>query len=99
MPFTSNVIEMELTGVGDEVIPLGKGYSKTQVEISERNSGVLSIKPKGFGGDVFADADPAISLDLATERTAGFLDAVDALQFTASVAGTYIVTVMQTLET
>lgn len=99
--FTSNVFQQDLAGTISvpEVVTLGRGYTRTQVTISDRATGNVAIKVKGFGGDFFEDADPAISLALATERTAVFDDVIDALEFTADATGTYTVHVLQTLET
>lgn len=99
MAFITNVIERDLTGATAEVIELNRGFEKTQITISDRATGTIAIKVKGFGGDVFTDTDPALSMNLANDRTASIMDAVDALEFTASAAGAYKVTVLQTLST
>lgn len=99
--FTSNVITADLDGVGStpEVVTLGRGYTQTQVTITGRDSGNIGVKVKGFGGDVFEDADPAVNLALATERTVVFQDIIDELEFTADVTGTFSVSIIQTLQT
>jgi len=81
---------------GGEITVL-KEFHVIQLAVSGRATGLVTVKAKGLGSDVFESFSPELQLDLAIERTSvieGY--SIEALRFDVlPVGANYSVTITQ----
>lgn len=86
-----------LDGTAGGNVPVSPDLPSIQVAVADRATGTLTITGKSKGSDIYEAFQPALTLDLSTERTAsidGF--SLESLNFAVSVAGDdFTVTVSQ----
>ena len=77
-----------LDGTSGGEIPVSPDLPNTQVAFAGRATGTLTITGKSYGSDVFEAFQPALTIDLSTERTAAIEGySLVALNVTVSVGG------------
>lgn len=80
--------KVTLNGTNGGEMPLNPDLPNTQVSFAGRATGTLTITGKSVGSDVFEAFQPALTLDLSTERTASIEGySLEALNVTVSVGG------------
>ena len=86
-----------LDGTTGGNVPVSRDLPTTQISVAGRTSGTLTITGKSAGSDVFEAFQPALTLDLSTERTATISDfSLSELNFAVSAGGAdFDVTVSQ----
>jgi len=75
-------------GTAGGEVPVYYDLPKTQITVSGRATGTLTITGKSSGSDVFEAFQPALTLDLSVERTAlveGYI--LQAINIDVSVGG------------
>lgn len=77
-----------LDGTNGGVVAVNPDLPSIQISVSGRTSGTLTFTGRSFGSDVYEAFQPALTLDLSTERTAvvdGY--SLDSLSVAVSVGG------------
>lgn len=77
-----------LDGTNGGVVPVNPDLPSIQISVAGRTSGTLTFTGRSFGSDVYEAFQPALTLDLSTERTAvvdGY--SLDSLSVAVSVGG------------
>ena len=62
--------KVTLDGTSGGIVPISPDLPKIQIAVSGRTSGTLTITGKSKGSDVYEAFQPALTVDLSTERTA-----------------------------
>lgn len=77
-----------MDGTNGGFAPVSPDLPATQIAVAGRATGTLTITGKSKGSDVYEAFQPALTLDLSTERTATIENfSLESLSFAVSVAG------------
>lgn len=78
----------ELDGTNGGAVPVNPNVPNIQISVSGRNSGTLTFLGRSEGSDVYEAFQPALTLDLSTERTASISDySLNSLSVSVSAGG------------
>ena len=62
--------KVTLDGTNGGIVPVNHDLPKIQISVAGRTSGTLTITGKSKGSDVYEAFQPALTINLANERTA-----------------------------
>ena len=89
--------KVTVDGTNGGIVPVSPDLPKIQISVAGRTSGTLTITGKSKGSDVYEAFQPALTINLANERTAvidGY--SLDSLSVAVSAGGSdFDVTVSQ----
>lgn len=89
--------EVKLDGTAGGNVGVNPTIPTIQVAIAGRSTGIVTVTAKSSGSDVYEALQPALTLDLTTERTAVISEySLESLNFVPDVGGAdFTVTISQ----